>query len=89
MTRTTQAGAGKRLPVENVWCFSAGYKTPDGSIVIPGDEIMVAGKKDRVTAVDRETSSLVLAEDISWNKDDPVSYAYIGTGPDIGAVESR
>jgi hypothetical protein len=43
LTRTTPAGGGARLPVESVVCFSAGFRTTKGKLLIPGDDIVVGG----------------------------------------------
>ncbi|MBN1672340.1 MAG: right-handed parallel beta-helix repeat-containing protein [Kiritimatiellae bacterium] len=84
---TTAGGAGAELPVDSVVCFSAGFATGDGKRVTPGDEIMVAGKRARVVAIDRERSVLTLDRALRWRQSDPVNYVYAGAGPDVGALE--
>jgi hypothetical protein len=87
LARTTVAGEGTDLPVTDVRCFSAGFKTSKGKVLIQGDEIMVAGAKARVVAVDRDKKILSLDRKLTWKAGDPVSYVYVGAAPDVGAFE--
>lgn len=87
LTRTTAAGTGTEVPVEDVSCFSAGLRTRAGEVLIPGDEIRIAGEQARIKDVDQAACRLILDRPLRWNQGDPVSYAFQGTAPDVGAWE--
>jgi len=89
LTRTTATGSGAEVPVEDVNCFSAGFKSSTGEVLIPGDDIMIAGSRAKVLAIDRETSTLTIDRRLDWAKDAPVNYPYEGSAPDVGAMEVR
>jgi len=89
LTQTRSAGSGSVVPVEDVRCFSAGLQTSTGRVLIPGDEIMIAGHKARITAIDRTKSLLTLDRTLRWKKGAPVSYPFKGGDPDVGAFEVR
>ncbi|MDH3600419.1 MAG: right-handed parallel beta-helix repeat-containing protein, partial [Candidatus Tectomicrobia bacterium] len=85
LTKTSTTGSGKIMPVEDARYFSDGYE------VVPGDLIQLAGKPQtvRIVEVDYHTRTLTLDQAISWQRGVGVSYPYTGTGPDIGAYESK
>jgi len=87
LTRTIAAGQGVELPMADVSCFSAGFRTSTGELLIPGDEIMVAGNRARIVAITRDKAMLRLDRIVSWKAGDPVNYVYKGRGPDVGAFE--
>ena len=89
LTRTTTIGRGTEVPVEDVSCFSAGFKSSTGEILIPGDDITIAGLWAKVLAIDRETSTLTIDRRLDWAKGAPVNYPYEGSAPDVGAMEMR
>jgi len=76
------------VPVADVSCFSAGLKTRAGEVLMPGDEITIAGSRARITALDRRANTVTLDRPLRWQTGDPVSYAYTRKGPDVGAFES-
>ena len=88
LTRTTAAGTGSIVPVEDVSCLSAGFRTSGGKVLVLGDDVRVGGARGRVVALDRGAPSVVLDHNIRWDRGDPVTYAYHGVGPDVGASES-
>jgi len=88
LTRTTAGGTGAEVPVADVSCFSAGLKTRDGTVLKPGDEIMIAGSRARIVDVDRNACVLTIDGALTWRENDPVSYVYAGAGPDVGAFET-
>ena len=87
LARTVSDGNGKELPVDHVWCFSAGFKNSKGEVWIEGDEIMVGKTKARITGIDWDKQLLTLDRPIKWDKDAPVNYVYSGKAPDVGAFE--
>jgi hypothetical protein len=74
--------------VEEVCCFSAGFQTREGKVLVPGDEIRIAGSPARIVALDRSASLLTLDRPLRWQQGDPVSYVFQGAGPDVGAFET-
>jgi hypothetical protein len=84
---TLAAGKGTAVPVTDVRCFSAGFKTSMGQLLIAGDEIKIGNAKARIVEIDREKRVLTLDHRIGWKKDAPVSYLYHGRAPDVGALE--
>ena len=89
LTRTTAGGTGTRVLVENVDCFSAGLRTRNGDVVIPGDEIMIGGSRARIRALDHNASALILEYASHWDAGAAVTYPYAGSGPDVGAFETE
>ena len=87
LARTAAEGKDEMLPVDNVWCFSAGFKNSKDETLIPGDEIMVGKTRVRVVGINRKENILTLDHKIKWKKDDPVNYVYMGSAPDVGAFE--
>jgi parallel beta-helix repeat protein len=82
LTRTSNAGSGNLLAVEDASYFSNGFG------VIPGDFIKVgANNPVRITNVNYETNTITVDQDISWGKGDGVNYPYPGSSPDMGAFE--
>ncbi len=88
LTRTTRAGSGAIIPVEDVSCFTAGLKTRAGKVLMPGDEIVVGKLRARISGLDRRANTLALDRPLRWQPGDPVSYAYAANGPDVGAFET-
>ena len=84
---TTTEGKGTRIPVDNIWSFSAGYRTSKGVLLEPGDDIIVGHVPARITAIDRKNNILVVDREIKWIKHTPINYRYTGRGPDVGAFE--
>lgn len=87
LTSTTTAGAGTTVSVEDVSCFSAGYKTRVGEVLVRGDEIMIGDERARIKAIDRANSRLIVDRSMRWEMGTPVTYTYQGKGPDVGAFE--
>lgn len=80
LATATAAGANLRtVPVSDASFFCDGWK------VNPGDLVRVGAQTARVVQVN--TTSLELDRTISWNLNDPISFPYSGTKPDIGAHE--
>jgi parallel beta-helix repeat protein len=82
LTRTSGAGKGNVLKVENASFFSYGFG------VIAGDYTKVGTNKAvRITNVDYENNTITLEKSIAWSQGDGVSYPYTGSSPDMGAYE--
>jgi hypothetical protein len=82
LTKTTKAGSGKIVPVNDAGWFSDGFSIVDGDLVRIGNNNPV-----RVVQVDYEANILVLKSPISWSNGARVSLPYSGAAPDIGAFE--
>jgi hypothetical protein len=87
LARAAADGAGQAVAVDDIRCFSAGFRNSLGERLIPGDEIMVGQSKARVVEIRRAEKILVVDQKLTWRKDDPVGYVYAGTAPDAGALE--
>ena len=82
LTHTTTSGNGTEIHVED-----AGYFT-DGFGVVPGDMIRVGTQSDvRVVSVRYDQNSIVVSNSVQWSAGAPVSLAYSGAAPDVGARE--
>ena len=83
IARTTSGGSGRRVPVDDTSWFSDGYG------VVDGDEIRFLGsdRPIRIVAVDDATLTIVLSEEVSWNKNQGIHLWYEGAAPDLGAFE--
>jgi len=83
LARTTGAGTGTMIPVDD-----AGYFI-DGWNIVEGDIIQLEGQTQtaRVTNVDYDNNILTLDTLLSWTEGQGVSLAYSGSAPDIGAYE--
>jgi hypothetical protein len=86
LTRTTAAGSGTSLPVEDAGFFYDGYQIPGES----GDEIQIEGqtRTARVVSIDYNSNTLVLDTPLDWSDSQGVSLHYNGSAPDVGAYES-
>lgn len=83
LTRTTSAGSGLTIPVEDARYFCDGFGITDGDVVqLEGDT-----KRMRVVEVDYERNTLTLSEGHEWTEGQGVSMPYEGRAPDIGALE--
>jgi len=83
LTHTTAAGVVTRfVPVRDVRYFC------DGFGIVPGDRVQV-GLNRAATVVDINESAgvLELSVPLSFAEGDPVSLAYEGLAPDVGALE--
>jgi hypothetical protein len=82
LTRTTAAGNGTEVAVEDALYFC------DGFGLIAGDEVVIGDNRPaRVTKVDYDSNLLTLGRAIAWKAGDPVDLPYGGKGPDIGPFE--
>lgn len=82
LARTTSAGAGTTISVNDAYYFS------DGFGIVAGDRIIVGGNAEvNIVSVNYSTNTLVVNTSISWNTNDPVSLPYCGSAPDIGLHE--
>lgn len=86
LTRTTGAGAGVVIPVEDAGYFYDGF----GIEGEQGDRIRLeGGASARIVEADYARRELIVAEPIRWEAGEGVHVFYHGEGPDIGAYERR
>ena len=85
LTRTTTAGSGRVISVVNARCFSSGYD------IVPGDTLVIAssGATAQILAIDTDNQTLTVDHSLSWQANDGLTRPYEGSGPDIGALESK
>jgi hypothetical protein len=82
LARTTSAGSGTSIVVDNAQYFT------DGMGLVTGDEIVVGSNSvAKITAINRGTKTLTVDRSLTWNAGDAVGYPYTGSKPDIGAFE--
>jgi hypothetical protein len=85
LTRTSNAGQGDVLPVEDALYFYDGFGLlgEKGDLIAVGDARRVA----RVVRVDTASQTLQLDRPLAWEQGEIVNLAWTGLGPDIGAYE--
>jgi hypothetical protein len=83
LTRTTSAGSGKTMEVEDVGYFC------DGFDIVEGGCIQLEGQSQtaRIMGVDYDRNVLTLDRALQWAAGQGVSQPYRGKAPDIGAYE--
>jgi len=85
LTRTTAAGSGTTLPVQDAGYFFDGFEIEGQA----GDLVRLeGGESARVTRVDYASRTLVLDRALTWTAGQGVALDFNGKAPDIGAVES-
>lgn len=82
LTWTDGRGSGKKIRVEDAGYFTDGYGVVEGDLIQIGDDSAV-----RITAIDYRRNVIAVDRSLSWQDAEPVSLAYNGSAPDIGAFE--
>lgn len=82
LTNTTAAGSGTQVPVGAAYFFFDGFGMTEGDFIRVGSQIT------QVLHADDASRILTVSPAVSWTQGAPVSLAYAGGGPDIGAVET-
>lgn len=84
-TRTTAAGSGTVLPVEDAAYFYDGFGIPGER----GDVVQLEGQtgRARIVAIDYPKNTLTLDQPLRWEKRQGVHLGYSGSRPDLGAFE--
>ena len=83
LTNANGSGTGRDIIVDDIRYFSDGNEMIDGDLVQIGNNSPVA-----IIELNYSLRSIIVDSDISWNDNDPISFAYKGAFPDIGAIES-
>jgi uncharacterized repeat protein (TIGR02543 family) len=81
LTKTTSAGSGTSIPVQD-----AGYFF-DGWGYLEGDLIQLQGQTVRARILSISGNTLVVDKSLTWSAGQGVSLPYQGAAPDIGAYE--
>lgn len=84
LTKTTKAGSGFELPLEDVRYFYDGYDIEGET----GDLIQLEkGGRARIVSIDYEANILILDRELIWDKGQGISLSYSGFAPDMGPYE--
>jgi parallel beta-helix repeat protein len=83
LTKTTSAGSGTQIPVEDANYFTNGWGVVEGDIIqLEGQQITA-----QVVGVDYDNNFLTINISLTWASGQGVSLSYSGSAPDIGAYE--
>lgn len=82
LTKTMSSGNGTEIRVEDASYFSDGWNITEGDLIKIGSSEPV-----KIVKVDYSTHVVTIDKSITWQLDEPVSFNYAGTAPDIGAYE--
>lgn len=81
LTKTTSAGEGTVIYVEDALYFTDGYG------IVEADIIRINGERVNIVNVDYESNSIIIEQNISWQQGDGIYSDYEGNAPDLGAFE--
>ncbi len=84
LTWTNGQGSGKEIALDDAGYFSTGYGVVEGDLIQVGKN-----RPARVTAIDYERDVVTVDRSLWWQDAAPVSLAYNGSAPDIGALECQ
>jgi len=93
LTKTTAAGSGTKIEVEDPGYFSDGFDIIKGDIIQLEGQVQTARIVNINYALDTDNrpvytdNIITLDRALIWSKGQGVSLAYQGSGPDIGAYE--
>ena len=82
LTFTTAAGSGTEIPVLDAAYFYDGFGFETGDRIVVGDDHGLV-----VTAADFPNALLTVDRAIQWQANEPVSFSFVGSAPDIGPRE--
>jgi len=84
-TITSATGSGTTFTVADAGYFMDGW----GIEGVLGDEIQIVGtsQKARITKVNYQTNTITVDTSLSWTQNQGVALSYLGSGPDVGALE--
>ncbi len=80
---TTNAGNGDTIPVTDASFFS------DGFGIGSGDPVVIGNSRASILAIDYVNRSIRVDRVIRWNKDDAVSFPFVGAAPDMGVSDTQ
>ena len=82
LTYSQGGGSGNQIKVRDVLAFCDGFGLISGDLISIGSQVPVT-----ITAIDYTNRVLTVDKTVTWQDNDPVSYLYKGSGPDMGAYE--
>ena len=83
LTRTTSAGSGKTISVQDADYFCDGWDMIEGYLIqLEGQSV-----RARVLHADYDADVIIVDKSLTWSGNLGVSLAYLGLAPDIGADE--
>jgi hypothetical protein len=83
LTRTRSSGQGRTVPLHKSWYFHDGYTG-----LIQADSVRIGTRPATlIESVDYIANTITLKSSTSWSEGEPVNLNYMGSAPDIGAVE--
>ena len=82
LTWTDGKGSGNKIKLDDAGYFMDGYGVVEGDLIQVGHSRPV-----RVKAIDYQRDLVAIDRSLSWQDGEPVSLAYNGSAPDIGAFE--
>jgi len=83
ITTATSAGSGTQLPVADARLFVDGFGIAEGDAIQLKGQTQVA----KITSINYGTNTLTLDRTLTWTQGQGVSVPYVGSAPDIGALE--
>lgn len=81
-TVSTASGTGTSFAVTNAYWFYDGFGLTAGMKIYVGSDNNLT-----VTAVDYATKTITVSASFTWANGENVGYAYLGSAPDMGALE--
>ncbi len=82
LTKTSSAGSGAYIHVEDARYFCDGWGVVEGDIIKIGSRSPV-----QIMNIDYTNNLIKINQEINWQQGEPVSLNYSGAAPDIGAFE--
>jgi hypothetical protein len=83
LARTTNAGSGDMVPVTDAGFFS------DGFGIGSGDPVVIGNNRASIISIDYSNRSIRVDRVIRWNKNDAISFPFVGAAPDMGASNTQ
>lgn len=85
LTRTSSAGSGARIELEDVGFFCNGFG------VVTGDIVQLEGRDERyrITHLDSAQNVIEVDRSLEWREGQGIALPYSGRAPDIGVCEHR
>lgn len=79
---TTSSGTGTSFSVDNSAWFTDGFGMTRGDIITVGNDTGL-----EITAITRSTHTITVNRSFTWAQNDPVSFDYSGSAPDMGPYD--
>jgi len=86
LTRTTAAGSGTTMVVQDAGWFSDGF----GIAGLPGDTIQLQGQtaRARIVSINYATNTITLDQPLTWTANAGVAQPFNAAAPDMGVMET-